>query len=120
MLTLQFQAGETYGFSGELGAGKTTLVQMIGKELGIQGAMTSPTFVFRKEYEVSGRAYTKLVHIDAYRVEGGDAEDLGVLDEMDAVTLIEWPEKIQHVLPAGTKNIRITINPDESRTLIVE
>jgi tRNA threonylcarbamoyladenosine biosynthesis protein TsaE len=114
---LKLKPGEVFGFSGELGAGKTTLVQLIGRELGIATPMTSPTFVFRKEYPIVGRAFTKLVHIDAYRIEGGNAEDLGDLSEPDAVTVIEWPEKIERLLPQGTHRLDLQIGADESRII---
>lgn len=72
---------------GEIGAGKTTLVKQIGKELGIKEVITSPTFTIMKKYP-------NLIHIDAYRISGS-IEDLE--DEFDNnYVIIEWPEKIQY------------------------
>ncbi|MEI7741971.1 MAG: tRNA (adenosine(37)-N6)-threonylcarbamoyltransferase complex ATPase subunit type 1 TsaE [bacterium] len=127
---LEMRAGEVYGFSGDLGAGKTTLIQMIGRELGITVPMTSPTFVFRKEYAVNksinqeikksrGQDIGRLIHIDAYRIESGNAEDLGELRESDALTFIEWPERIEKILPPGAKRISIEILKDESRKIVL-
>lgn len=125
-LASSMRAGEVYGFSGDLGAGKTTLIQLIGRAFGVSEPMTSPTFVFRKEYsfgerkEERGKGIRKLIHIDAYRIERGDAEDLGELVEPGAVTLIEWPERIEKILPSGTKRISISILPDESRKILID
>jgi len=116
-LAAGMKPGEVYGFEGDLGAGKTTLIQAIGKVLGVREPMTSPTFVFRKEYRLKkSNDIEKLIHVDAYRVERGSAEDLGELREFAAVTLIEWPEKLKQFIPAHHL-IKIEILPDETRRI---
>lgn len=93
------------GLRGNLGAGKTTFVQMLARELGVAGNVTSPTFVIMKKYELgnTGIKFRRLVHIDAYRLDGG--KDLAALDfegvasDPDNLVLIEWPEKIENGLP---------------------
>jgi tRNA threonylcarbamoyladenosine biosynthesis protein TsaE len=77
---------------GDLGAGKTTLARAIGRALGITAHITSPTFALAQRYE--GRI--PLLHIDAYRLQGADDEELGLLLDgaADALTVIEWPEQL--------------------------
>lgn len=87
---------------GDLGAGKTTLVQMIGKELGVIEAMQSPTFVIMKSYKTTNPRFNTLVHIDAYRIE--DIQEIKILrlEEVFAdptnLICIEWAEKIKEVM----------------------
>ncbi len=91
---------------GDLGAGKTTLVQALARELGVEVAIQSPTYVLMKKYELtptSAQPFTTLIHIDAYRL--ADAEEFAalkpasfLLDE-DALICIEWPERIKGALP---------------------
>jgi tRNA threonylcarbamoyladenosine biosynthesis protein TsaE len=88
---------------GDLGAGKTTLVQALARELGVEVAIQSPTYVLMKKYELVGQPFTTLIHIDAYRL--ADAEEFAalkpssfLLDE-DVLVCIEWPERIQGALP---------------------
>jgi tRNA threonylcarbamoyladenosine biosynthesis protein TsaE len=87
------RAGDVVVLSGELGAGKTTLVQGIAVGLGVRGPITSPTFVLSRIHPslVGGPA---LVHVDAYRL--GSAREVDDLDlDMslpDSVTIVEWGE----------------------------
>ena len=84
--------GDVVGFTGELGAGKTTLVRAIAAGLGVTESVTSPTFALVHRYE--GRV--PVWHVDAYRLKQWDeARDLGLEDAGDAVVLIEWPERLQ-------------------------
>ena len=86
--------------TGNLGAGKTTFVQGLGAGLGIQEVIQSPTFILLNVYE-------GLAHFDLYRIKsGGDFTALG-FDEYfgKMMCAIEWPEKIQDILPKG--HIRI-------------
>ncbi len=108
--------------TGDLGAGKTAFVQLIAKELGIMEIITSPTFSIMKLYDVTGNAvFTKLVHMDAYRIE--DISELKplrfeeIIGDKNNLICIEWPEKIQMALPDNILNISIQILPDESRLI---
>lgn len=91
------------GLYGNLGAGKTTFSQSVGKALGIKETMTSPTFVIEKIYETTHPNFKRLVHIDAYRLESG--AELQVLNFEELVSnknnliLIEWPENVKSILP---------------------
>lgn len=81
--------------AGDLGAGKTTFVQGAGAELGVVGDMASPTFVIQKEYAIRAGAFSRLVHIDAYRIE--DARERKTFDwdntvkDKQAIVFVEWP-----------------------------
>ncbi|MBQ9036118.1 MAG: tRNA (adenosine(37)-N6)-threonylcarbamoyltransferase complex ATPase subunit type 1 TsaE [Erysipelotrichaceae bacterium] len=101
--------------SGELGAGKTTFTQGLAKGLEITRNVTSPTFTLMKNYK--GRL--PLYHIDAYRLEDID-QDLGFEEYIDGdgVCVIEWANFIENVLPDEYLNIDLTINDDDSRTII--
>lgn len=83
---------------GELGAGKTTFVQALAEKLGVEGRITSPTFVIQKEYEAQHGHVNHLVHIDAYRLNSfADLELLGWNDfasDPRTLILIEWPERV--------------------------
>lgn len=98
------------GLSGDLGAGKTTFTQKVAKELDISDDVTSPTFVIQKLYDIPSGEFRRLIHIDAYRLEGGeDLERLGFLDlleDPDNLIMIEWPENVKDVLPSDI----ITLN----------
>lgn len=106
------EAGDVIALRGELGAGKTSLVQGIARGLGVpeEIPVTSPTFVIASEYP--GRL--PLRHADFYRVEGyGRLLDAGFDDMLDAkgVLIVEWPERVPEALPADPIQIRILIEP---------
>ncbi len=96
------------GLSGDLGAGKTAFVKCVARALGITEVVTSPTFILEKVYIIPrggilGEKFTKLIHIDAYRLEGGKemrALDWGalLLDEHNLI-FIEWPEQVKDAIP---------------------
>jgi len=120
-LCSKLKPGDIVALSGELGAGKTTLVQMIAKELGIKARVQSPTFNLVKEYEIKPdvRSIKRLCHIDLYRIDGS-FDDLGLdeyFDDEDSVLFIEWAEKIKKHLPKDVKWIKIDINKDGTRVI---
>ena len=90
--------------SGDLGAGKTTFVQALGKELGITETMQSPTYVLMKKYQISNNKFQTLVHIDAYRLQNaGEFAALRpeqFLQDPKALVVVEWPERVGNALPA--------------------
>ncbi len=100
--------------SGPLAAGKTTFTQGLAKGLDITKNVTSPTFTLMKNYQ--GRM--PLNHIDAYRLEDIE-QDLGFEEyiEGDGVTVIEWSNFIEYVLPEEYLSCDIEINEDFSRKL---
>lgn len=105
--------------TGNLGAGKTTLVQALSVELGVTEVVTSPTFVVMKAYETTDKVFTQLVHIDAYRID--DVDELRPLNMSQVLTsahtliCIEWPEKIATVLPPLVAAVSLDVQPDSSR-----
>lgn len=88
------------GLTGELGSGKTTFVQEVARSLGVTEHVTSPTFVFAKNYETDHPIFTKLIHIDAYRLEDETKDTVGFeayLADRHALVLIEWPENVSYM-----------------------
>ncbi len=98
--------------SGELGAGKTTLIRAVARGLGVTEPVTSPTFALVHRYAGAGSG---VYHVDAYRLRrAADAADLG-LDDMlaeAAVVLIEWPEKLGAALPPVDHRIALAYADD--------
>ncbi|MCL5952810.1 MAG: tRNA (adenosine(37)-N6)-threonylcarbamoyltransferase complex ATPase subunit type 1 TsaE [Chloroflexi bacterium] len=93
------QPGDVYALVGDLGSGKTCLVQGIGRGLGVLEAIHSPTFVLANEHK-SGRL--PLYHVDVYRVtSAAEAVGFGLEDYVngEGVCVIEWAEKIREALP---------------------
>ena len=96
------------GLFGDLGSGKTTFTQALGKLLGVSEVMTSPTFVIEKIYLLNHSeeipvVFKRLIHIDAYRLEKGkELQSLGfqeILKDPKNLILIEWPERVVDILP---------------------
>ena len=89
LLGMRLRAGDVVILSGDLGAGKTTMMRGVGEGMGVRGPVTSPTFVIARRHPslVGG---PDLVHADAYRLgSAGEFEDLD-LDSDDAVVCVEW------------------------------
>jgi tRNA threonylcarbamoyladenosine biosynthesis protein TsaE len=94
--------GDVICLSGDLGAGKTALASGIGKGWGTLEPVNSPTFVFVHEHR-RRKDNTRLYHVDCYRLSSpDDAESIGIEDIVagDSPAVIEWPEKIEPLLPA--------------------
>lgn len=117
LLGQALQPGHLVCLSGELGAGKTTLVRGIGRGWQSLDRITSPTYVLLNIYRRQVDAQ-QLYHLDAYRLEGPTAvEAIGFDDILEAYgpLLIEWPERIQAVLPPHRLWIEIDRHHDERR-----
>ncbi len=109
--------------SGNLGAGKTAFVKAVAQTLGIEGVVNSPTFVLEKIYQVpnDGR-YQRLIHIDAYRLEGPEelaplAFDELLKDPKDLI-MLEWPEKVGLETFVSATTITIEALSETGRKLI--
>jgi len=108
--------------SGDLGAGKTAFTQAIARAYGVSETVTSPTFVLEKVYALPGSSgFTHLIHIDAYRLEGGDELNaLGwsaLMKERGNLVMLEWPENVKEALPEADIAIRLEAQADGSRTI---
>jgi tRNA threonylcarbamoyladenosine biosynthesis protein TsaE len=107
------RAGDVVVLSGELGTGKTALAQGVGRGLGVDGPVVSPTFTLVREYE--GRV--RLCHVDVYRLERvQEIHELGIEEQLEeSVTLVEWGEAVVSALPADRLEVRLTAGagPDE-------
>lgn len=111
--------GDVLALFGDLGYGKTTFVQGLAKGLGLEQKITSPTFTIIREYHKSvGNISMKLYHIDLYRIE--EREELmslgleEILNGLDSIVVIEWPEKMGDLLPE--KRISITFEYIDENT----
>jgi len=89
--------------TGDLGAGKTTFIQGLGRALGVEDKILSPTFVIMKHFKLATGKIGDLYHLDCYRLSGEkDLAELGltaVLENKNNLVVIEWPERIKKVLP---------------------
>ena len=107
-----------FAFFGQMGAGKTTFITALCKELGVSDTVNSPTFTIVNEYRAA--KVFPVYHFDFYRINKlSEAYDLG-LDEYfggEGLCLIEWPEKIEEILPEDAVRIEIKVNEDGSREL---
>jgi tRNA threonylcarbamoyladenosine biosynthesis protein TsaE len=117
------EAGERriFAFYGQMGAGKTTFIKAICKELGVTDVVTSPTFTLINEYRRPG--HNDVYHFDFYRIkEVNEVFDFGFEEYTggSSYCFMEWPEKIEPVLPPGTVKVYISVNHDGSRTIKVD
>lgn len=104
---------------GTLGAGKTCFIQGVARGLGIEEAVTSPSFTLASEYQGT----LPLYHIDVYRIEDSEEFELLGLEEYlygHGLCFIEWSEKVQEALPEETLHIEIQILEDGSRQIRLE
>ena len=112
-----------YTFEGEMGAGKTTFINALCRALGVEDDPTgSPTFSIINEYR-SDTTAELIYHFDLYRIESLEqAFDIGVEDYLDsgALCLIEWPDRIDDILPDDTVRVKIEVSPNGERRLIID
>jgi tRNA threonylcarbamoyladenosine biosynthesis protein TsaE len=107
--------GSVVGLSGDLGTGKTTLVQAICRGLGASVPATSPTYALVHRYSRGNDDRSPVYHVDCYRLRrAADAVDLGFDDMIreKAVVLIEWPERAGTWAPKLDRRIRLAFDPD--------
>ena len=109
---------------GDLGAGKTTFAQMLARTLGVIGEIVSPTFVIQKNYTLEDQVFSQLIHIDAYRLEEErEMEVLGwddIIIDPSNLILVEWPEKIEGLLPQNTQHIYFKYIDDTTRSILYD
>ena len=118
-LVKQFEAKQVWAFFAPMGAGKTTLIGRICKQLGVADAVSSPTFAIMNQYETPNKM---IYHMDWYRLEDeGEAIRTGVeaaLDEAD-LCFIEWPEKAPGLLDENTVRLAIEILDPAHRRIFI-
>jgi len=130
LLAMELKGGEVICMEGDLGSGKTTFTQGLLKGLKIKGPYTSPTFVVMKEYtrEISNSKKQKsnkfqisnkiensksqiqnIYHIDAYRINERDLQNLGweeIIANKNNVVIVEWSERVKKILPKNVLKIK--------------
>ena len=107
-------------FDAPMGAGKTTLISRIAALLGAEDSVTSPTFAIVNQYEGKERT---IYHFDMYRIERvEEALDFGSEEYLSSgeLCLVEWPEKIEPLLPDDTMVVRIKILSDTARRFEIQ
>ena len=110
-------------FSAEIGAGKTTLIQAICRQLGAREKVTSPSFSLVNEYSFlnKDKEESLIYHIDLYRLNTlQEALDIGIEDFLydDSYTFVEWPELVDSILPEKVIRIKIEILDNSSRKIL--
>lgn len=114
---LKNSVSKTFLFYGNMGVGKTTLIKELTKQLGVMETSSSPSFSIVNEYDTPRGA---IYHFDFYRIKNiNEAFDIGLEDYLYSgnYVFIEWPEKIEKLLPENTNKLKIEINKNGSRTL---
>lgn len=109
---------EIWAFEGDLGAGKTTLIKAVCRQLGVTDAMSSPTFGIVNEY--STQTGSLIYHFDFYRINSPqEAFNIGVTEYMDSgnYCFIEWPDRIIQFLPDKYLKININLVDENTREL---
>lgn len=128
LMVSKFGHRRVFLLTGEMGAGKTTLSQMMGKTLGVE-RMTSPTFVIVKNYELSrpkkidGIEVERVHHSDLYRlVNKQEVEMIGLVEmfeDKNAITIVEWPEIIEDLWPEDAVRVNIKVGDENTRIIDV-
>jgi tRNA threonylcarbamoyladenosine biosynthesis protein TsaE len=125
-LSTDLVGGEVFALVGDLGSGKTTFIQGFAKPLGID-RIISPTFILMRTYVIPAKAgIHTLYHLDLYRLENNidqELQNLGfseILDDKNAVTLIEWADKSRISMPKRTKWINFEHLEENNRKLTIK
>ncbi len=107
--------------AGDLGAGKTTFVQHVAAAFGVEESVVSPTFIIVRAHQTKKGGFSRMIHIDAYRLE--NKEELSplkleaVFNDKDALVCIEWPEKLFGTVPEGAIEVTLATIGEEVREL---
>ena len=116
----QFDTAKVVLFNGEMGAGKTTLIKQLCKNLGITENTSSPTFSIVNEYKTDDNQ--SVYHFDFYRIEDEpEALDFGYEDYFcsNSFCFIEWSEKIPNLIPENHKVVSIKIDENNNRIISI-
>ena len=107
-------------FSGQLGAGKTTMIKAICEQLGVREPVTSPTYAIVQEYLAAGKI---IYHLDLYRLKSlEEARDAGIDDYLnrDEICLVEWPEIALSLFPQQTVFTTLETISADNRKMVVQ
>jgi tRNA threonylcarbamoyladenosine biosynthesis protein TsaE len=117
----QMKGFNVIAFSGELGAGKTTLISNLCALLGVKDAVGSPTFSLINEYAyLEDGISKKIFHVDAYRIEDiEEARQVGIEEcfDVNGYCFVEWPEHIDQLLPTKTLKVFLSHSHDGNRMI---
>ena len=108
-------------FYGSMGAGKTTFISALCRYFGVEDDVCSPTFTIVNEYRAADG--DSIFHFDFYRIDSlKEAVDIGFEEYLysGSLCLIEWPEKVESLLPEETLNVKITATGDDSRIIEID
>lgn len=108
-------------FHGTMGAGKTTLISALLSFLESSDTVTSPTFAIVNEYH--SKLFPKIYHFDFYRINRlSEALDIGTEEYFASgeLCLVEWPERIEDLLPYDTMVVEIRVKSPSEREIIVD
>jgi tRNA threonylcarbamoyladenosine biosynthesis protein TsaE len=117
-LAARLAQGDVVLVSGELGAGKTTLIRGACRALGVTEPVTSPTFTIGHRY----RGRLPVSHLDLYRLQGLEDEDPGLLDDYltgDAIVFVEWPVAAEPMLERIALRVELAHDGDDRRLITV-
>jgi tRNA threonylcarbamoyladenosine biosynthesis protein TsaE len=118
-IAAELSPGDVVLVSGEVGAGKTTLIRGAARALGVTEPVTSPTFTIGHRY----RGRVPVSHLDLYRLDGMEGEDPGLLDDYlteDAVTFVEWPLAAEPVLEQVALRVELAHEGGDRRLITVQ
>lgn len=108
-------------FYGDMGVGKTTLIKEIVKQLGVNDNVSSPTFSLVNEYHTTSGE--RIYHFDFYRInKEEEALDMGIEEYFYSNNwcLVEWPNKVENLVPLNAVSITITSNKNQLRTITLK
>ncbi|TAJ15182.1 tRNA (adenosine(37)-N6)-threonylcarbamoyltransferase complex ATPase subunit type 1 TsaE [Patescibacteria group bacterium] len=109
------------GLKGDLGAGKTTFVQAVAKELGVTERVTSPTFVVVKTYAIDTPPFKRLVHADLYRMHSNDTDTIGWSEYVkngENIILAEWSDRVPGGIPLETPILSFSVVDEDTREIV--
>ena len=124
----RLKGGDVVALYGDLGSGKTTFVQGLAKGLSIERPIISPTFIIMRMYKLGNRkkgiGSRNFYHVDLYRVSNEtDVQGVGLMELMadpENIIVIEWPDKIENLLPDKRINIYFEYLGDDKREIRFE